>query len=128
MNSLLIFFAIPVATIIFSIVLQKLLNNPLLVSATFFAIFLLVTFSVFDASFLVCTILYTLLSLLTALLLRIFCCIIKNNINTYCNENILQGSGICPVEIEEDSNNNCNCNCNCSCNRDYRTRYYSRKC
>ena len=52
MNTLLLFFALPVATVILAIVLQKILNNPLLVAATFFAIYLVVAFTAFDASFL----------------------------------------------------------------------------
>lgn len=35
MNNLLLLFALPVATIVLAIVLQKILNNPLLVAATF---------------------------------------------------------------------------------------------
>ena len=53
MNTLLIFFAFPIAIIILSIILEKLLNCPLAVAATFFAIFLVITFAVFDATFLI---------------------------------------------------------------------------
>ena len=62
MNTLLLFFALPVATVILAIVLQKILNNPLLVAATFFAIYLVVAFTAFDASFLVYAIIYTILA------------------------------------------------------------------
>ena len=72
MNILLIFFALPVATIILAIVLQKILDNPLLVAATFFAIYLIVTFAVFDANFLVFAIIYTI-----AVLTRLICRLIK---------------------------------------------------
>ncbi|MBR3720561.1 MAG: DUF2651 family protein [Clostridia bacterium] len=85
MNNLLIFFAIPVATIIFSIVLQRLLQSPILVAATAFAIFLIITFAVFDESFLVFAILYTLLALITALLARFICCLINNSDNPCIN-------------------------------------------
>lgn len=51
MNTLLLFFALPVATVILAIVLQKILNNPLLVAATFFAIYLVVAFTAFDCKF-----------------------------------------------------------------------------
>ena len=44
MNNLLLFFALPVATILLSIVLQKILNCPILVAITAFAIYLIVTF------------------------------------------------------------------------------------
>ncbi|MGN1269692.1 MAG: YbeF family protein [Clostridia bacterium] len=77
MNILLIFFALPVATIILAIVLQKILDNPLLVAATFFAIYLIVTFAVFDASFLVFAIIYTILAYITAVLTRLICRLIK---------------------------------------------------
>ena len=112
MNNLLLFFAIPVATIIFSIVLQKILNSPLLVSATAFAIFLLITFSVFDESFLVFAILYTILSLITALLFRFICCLVQNS-NNQCLEGL---NSICSnisnnAENDENDSNNCGC-CN----------------
>ena len=48
---LLLFFALPVATIILAVVLQKILKCPILVAATFFAIFLIVAFAIFDSSF-----------------------------------------------------------------------------
>ena len=95
MNNLLIFFAIPVATIILSIVLQKLLQSPLLVAATFFAIFLIVTFAAFDESFLVFAILYTLLALVTAILVRFICCLINNSDNPCVNGKAIHNSGIC---------------------------------
>jgi len=84
MNTLLIFFALPVATIILAIVLQKILNNPLLVAATFFAIYLIVTFVAFDSSFLVFAILYTILAFVTALLTKAICKLIKILYNSNC--------------------------------------------
>ena len=42
--NLLIFFALPLATIIISIALQKMLKCPFLVAGIIFAIFLVVTF------------------------------------------------------------------------------------
>ena len=77
MNTLLIFFALPVATVILAIVLQKILKNPLLVAATFFAIYLIVTFAFFDASFLVFAILYTILAYITAVLSKLICRLIR---------------------------------------------------
>lgn len=68
MNVLLLFFALPVATIIFTIVVQKILRNVYLTSATFFAIYLVLTFSAFDINFLVYAIVYTIISLITAIL------------------------------------------------------------
>lgn len=83
MNTLLIFFALPIATIILAIVLQKVLKCPLLVAGTFFAIFLIVTFAVFDASFLVFAILYTILAYITAVLTKLICRLIDE----FCNHN-----------------------------------------
>jgi len=72
MNILLLFFALPVATIILSIVLEKLLRCPVLTAATFFAIYLIITFAVFDSSFLVLVIAYTILSFITAIIVESF--------------------------------------------------------
>lgn len=86
MNILLLAFAIPVATILFAIVLQRILQCPLLVAATFFAIFLIVAFTVFDSSFLVFAILYTILAYVTAVLTRLICNIISRfNLGNDCN-------------------------------------------
>ena len=66
MNILLLFFALPIAVIIFSIVLQKILKCPILVAGVIFAIFLILSFTVFSVVFLVATIIYTLISFITA--------------------------------------------------------------
>lgn len=119
MNILLIFFALPVATIILSIVLQKVLNNPLLVAATFFAIYLIVTFAFFDASFLVYAILYTILAYVTAVLTRAICNLIKvfQNNCTYriterplalVNANLTNGSNGVSSNINTTNNSNIN--------------------
>lgn len=111
MNNLLIFFAFPVATIIFAVALQKILRSPFLVAAVIFAIFLIVTFAVFDDSFLVYAILYALLALLTALATRFICCLIRNSDNPCLTSN----AGV--TDDEDDSNNNSD---NCCCNNDRR--------
>jgi len=111
MNTLLIFFAFPVATIILAIVLQKIINSPLLVSATFFAIFLIVTFAAFDESFLVFAIAYALIALITALIFRFICCMIRNSNNPCINGKAFNNS-ICSnneINSDNDSNNNCGC-------------------
>lgn len=77
MNILLLAFALPVATILLAIVLQKILRNPLLVAATFFAVLLIVTYAAFDSSFLVFAILYTILAYVTAVLTRLICNLIE---------------------------------------------------
>jgi len=90
MDLLLLAFALPVATIILAIVLQKILRCPLLVAATFFAVFLIVTFTAFDSSFLVLAILYTILAYVTAVLTRLICNIISRwNLNCGCRSNCI---------------------------------------
>lgn len=106
MNILLLAFAIPVAIIILSIVLQKILRCPLLVAATFFAILLIVTYAAFDSSFLVFVILYTILAYVTAVLTRLICNIISR-FNLNCNTNCMCGD-------TRNSNNNSMRNTNCN--------------
>ena len=68
MNNLLLFFAFPIATIILSISAQKILRNKILTAATFFAIYLILTFSTFDINFLIYAIIYTILAYVSALI------------------------------------------------------------
>ena len=92
---LLIYFAFPIATIIVSIILQKLLKNPALVAAFVFAIFLIVTFAVYDETFLVETLAYTLISLVTAFIVSRLC---QNNNSENGDE-------------DEDNTNDTGCGC-----------------
>lgn len=96
MNILLIFFALPIATIIISIALQKILKCPILVAAIIFAIFLVVTFIIGNLNFLVAAIIYAIISFITAVLTHIICRIL----NTYRENSCCR------------DRNNCNCNCN----------------
>ncbi len=84
MNILLIYFALPLATIILAVVLQKLIKSPILVSAIFFAIYLIVAFAVFDAVFLIAAIVYTFLAYVTASIVKILCWFFRN-CNVSCN-------------------------------------------
>ena len=77
MNNLLIFFALPIATILLAIVLQKVLRSPILVGITFFAIYLIVTFAAFDANFLVVAIALTILAFITAVIVNTICRILE---------------------------------------------------
>lgn len=122
MNNLLIFFALPIATIIISAILEKLIKCPITVAALVFAIFLIVTFAISDTTFLIATLAYTILALITAYIV----CIL-------CNRHIACGCNSCSNnngEDEEetvtellreilasltDSNNNNSCGCS-SCN------------
>ncbi len=69
--NLLYFFAIPVATILLSIVWQQIVDKPIFVAITTFAIFIVIVYAV-DQSLLLLAIIYTLLSFITASLSRFF--------------------------------------------------------
>lgn len=77
MNTLLIFFALPIAIIIISIALQKIFKYPFLVAGIIFAIFLIVTFAIGNLNYLVATIAYTILAFITAILTNIICRILR---------------------------------------------------
>ena len=81
MDLVLILVVLPLATIIFSIALQKLLKCPLLVAAVVFAIFLILTYTVFGTDFIIFAILFALLAFVTAFLVSIFCRILKRLCN-----------------------------------------------
>ena len=139
MNNLLIFFALPIATIIISIALQKILKCPYLVSAIVFAIFLIFTFIINNLNFLVATIVYTIISFITALIVCLACRIIESlNERKGCNRNCRRNNntvseienindilsingeytnngnnGVITVNaLNNSSNNGCNCNSN----------------
>lgn len=125
MNILLIFFALPIATIILAIVLEKLLRCPILTAATFFAIYLIIAFAAFNATALVFVIIYTIIAYITALIAEFFfgrckrreCtndCSCENNRNnrTALSNEEAQNIACRVVRILNNSNNNCNCDCN----------------
>ena len=120
MNILLIFFALPIATIILSVILQKILKCPILVAATFFAIYLIVTFAVLEEALwiygLVLTIVYTIISYITAYLTCLFCRFgnLCNSCNN-CRNNENQISNV-NADLAVASNNNESCNCGSSSN------------
>ena len=118
---LFIFFALPLATILLSIVLQRILKFPILVAITFFAIFLTTAFivSILEVTdlgtALVAAIIYTIIAFITAVLVKLICKILKKIERICRNEN---DSNESDVEAEnEDNNNNC-CHCNCRQNDD----------
>ncbi len=87
---LFIFFALPLATILLSIVLQKVLRSPILATITIFAIFLIVAFVAFSdtlAEALIATIIYTIIAFITASITKIVCqilrrCLSNNSLKT----------------------------------------------
>jgi len=128
MNTLLLFFALPVATFILAIIVQKILRCELLTAATFFAIFLIVAFAVFDATFLVFVIVYTVIAFIAAAIAEIFfrrCCYEKSRRSRFCqclsendcNENNSNTVRLSNTDIKAiatqlaNIQNNQNCNC-----------------
>ena len=76
--NLLIFFALPLATILLAIVFQKVLRCPILVAITFFAIYLIILFALYAAGVitnlaegLIAVIIYTIIAFITAWLVRL---------------------------------------------------------
>ena len=137
---LLLFFALPIATIILAVVFQKILKCPFLVAATFFAIYLILAFTAFDESFLVNALVYTILAFITASIVQLICKIIDNDGLTIRNlraNNIranrirtdtLSANEVINNDDDDDDNDNgntCGCNNNngCSCNRNNRGYY-----
>lgn len=144
--TLLIFFALPIATIIVSIALQKILKCPPLVSAIIFAIFLIVTFIINNLNFLIATIVYTIISFITAVLVCIICKLIRHlrlgrsscrcnnsnellSINSNCGNledgNLLTISScysngtnndLLTISSNNTSGNNSDCDYGCGCN------------
>ena len=136
MEILLLVFALPVAVIINSIALQKVLKCPPLVAGITFSIFLIITFVLNNLNILIITLIYTVISYITAVLICIICNRVNERIKTnncLCNENstnnniISNNNHICeetfncinsngePTRINvipNNINNNCNCNCN----------------
>ena len=126
MNTLLIFFAFPIAVIIISIILQKILNNPIAVAAAIFAFFIVITFAFFDETFLIATLAYTILAFLTAFLVSRLCDENNNNNNYLCdaiadilrnNSNLNTTNNTANASLQDllnnvNSNNSNNCGCN----------------
>lgn len=125
---LLLFFALPIATIILAVVFQKILKCPLLVAATFFAIYLILAFTAFDESFLVNAIIYTILAFIVASIVQFICRVVDHDGLTIRNlraNNIranrirtdtLSANEVINNDDEDDNDNNNGNNCGCSNN------------
>lgn len=71
---LLLFFALPVAISILSIIFETLIKCPIKIAGITFAILLIITFTVADERFLIFAILYTILSFIVAWITRQWGC------------------------------------------------------
>ena len=72
MNFLLIFFAIPIAIIILSIIFETFVRRPLKIAGIVFSIFLIITFAIGDQNLLIATIVYTFIAFFAAWLYENF--------------------------------------------------------
>ena len=105
MNILLIFFAIPLAVIILSAILESFINCPFKVAGIFFSIFIVVAFALGGtAELIVAAIIYTIISFITAVIIRFI-------INRRCNN----CGNTCENSCESSRNCN-NCDSCLSCN------------
>ena len=95
---ILTFFVLPIATIILAFALEKILRSPVLTALTFFAIYIIVAFTAFDASFLLFAIAYTLLAYIAAL--------IAEYIYTNCRFRGLECRRCCNNNNNENNNSN----------------------
>jgi len=88
MTILFVFFVLPLATILLTIVLQKILRNPILVGITFFAVYLIVAFTAFSANLaaaIIGVIVLSILAFITALIVNLICILRER----FCNNNNL---------------------------------------
>lgn len=113
-NLLLLLFALPIATIILSSVLETLIHSPIKVAAIFFAIFLVVTFAFFDDTFLIFAIIYTILAFLTAVITRFIARLARceNDDDDECeaNNSATVNTVNATINTQNLSNNSCGCN------------------
>lgn len=123
MNLLLLLFAFPIATIIYSIVLQKIIRCPILVALTIFASFLIVTFTAFDETFLIYTILYTIIAYITAIITRLAKNIFRRIIRNQNDDD--DGSECCMNENVSNAND---ANTGCCNERSVYDNYNWRRC
>ena len=110
---LLVYIAFPIATMILAVVLQKILRCPILVSATFFAIFLIIAFAFYDSTFLLFVFIYSILAYISAYITRFICENIgKNGLIRNINADNINTNIIRTNELNSNNNNFCCCNRN----------------
>lgn len=106
MNNLLIFFAIPVATIILSIIFETLIKCPFKIAGIAFSIFLLTAFALGGTvELLLLAIVYTIISFISAYLTSIF---ENKSDDNNCNNNATSevNNSISNILNSNQSNNN----------------------
>ena len=126
--NLLIFFALPLATVLLAIVFQKVLKSPILVTITFFAIYLIILFALYAAGVitdlaegLIAVIIYTIIAFITAWLVRLTKIIKERLFNCDNNEGRSSGrnierEGSCGCNLNNETENNDLLRISCRCN------------
>lgn len=118
MDTILIFFILPLATIVLAAVLEYLIRCPVAVTAIFFALWLIAAYFIFTTEiFVIALIVYTILAFLSAVITRLILCNcnnIWNNCPVCMRDNCSSNEDSEDIEdIENDdtigNNNNCNC-------------------
>lgn len=100
--NILFFIIFPIAVILISIVLQKLLKSPILVAILIFAIFLILAYTVFTPVFVLNALVYAIIAFITTAIFRLICCL-KKRIN--CNIfNMCDASNSCSCNNDDDDN------------------------
>ena len=105
MNLLLFLFAIPFAIVIFSIILQKLINSPILSALAVFSTFIIIAAETSNDTYFILAVIYSILSYITAILARL----IKNIIDR-CgsnNQNLIDLNNSIYTAAEAESDNSC---------------------
>ncbi len=115
---LLLFFALPVAITILSIIGETLIHSPIKIAGITFSILLIITFSIADETYLIYTILYTILSYAAAWLTAQW---IKNQNEDNCLNQLIQTTNaenlINTQNTSTNQLNNITNNTNCNCRR-----------
>ena len=100
--NILFFIVLPLATILISIVLQRLLKSPILVALLVFAVFLILAFTVFEAEFLINAIVYAIIAFITAFIFKLICCLRRRFNLDDCNVSNICGDSNNDNDLQED--------------------------
>lgn len=111
-TNLLIFFAIPLAVVIISIALQKILNNPFLVAGIVFSILLVIVLAFLDPIYLIAVVAYSILSFITAILTCLLSRVLSDNMCNCMCSNQNNSSGIVDISNNNYQNDTINNNIN----------------
>lgn len=125
-NILLLYFALPIAIIILSIIFETLINCPIKIAGIVFSILLVFTFAVADETFLIFTILYTILAFIVAWITKQWTnnqngcgCQNDDDNSCGCGNNALStaSANSCGCSNNDNTTNNTNNTNSCGCRR-----------